>query len=74
MVAGKRERQKGSVKWYNASKGFGFITTDEEGREVFVHFMDIRMDGFKRLEEGQRVIFDITPTERGLQAINVTPL
>ena len=64
---------KGTVKWFNAQKGFGFITNDEGGEDVFVHFSGIVSDGFKTLEEGQAVTFDVTEGERGPQAINVSP-
>jgi CspA family cold shock protein len=61
---------KGTVKWFNAEKGFGFITTDK-GNDVFVHFSAIQGNGFKTLEEGQAVSFDITQGQRGDQATNV---
>ncbi len=61
---------KGTVKWFNADKGFGFITT-EGGDDIFVHFTSIQGDGFKSLDEGQAVSFDITQGNRGLQASNV---
>lgn len=60
----------GTVKWFNGEKGFGFITTDE-GVDVFAHFSQIRKEGFKTLEENQRVTFDVTETEKGLQAENI---
>lgn len=63
---------KGTVKWFNGEKGFGFITDEATGKDVFVHFSGIVAEGFKTLEEGQNVTFDTTETERGLQAINVT--
>lgn len=62
---------KGTVKWFNAQKGFGFITNNETGEDVFVHFSGIATDGFKSLDENQDVEFDITQGARGLQAINV---
>lgn len=60
----------GTVKWFNADKGFGFITVDG-GEDVFVHFSAIRSTGYRTLEEGQRVSFDITQGNRGFQAENV---
>ena len=60
----------GIVKWFNAEKGFGFITTDN-GNDVFVHFSAIQGDGFKTLDEGQAVSFDIEQGNRGDQATNV---
>ncbi|KAF5040848.1 cold-shock protein [Sedimentibacter sp. B4] len=62
---------KGTVKWFNAEKGFGFITRDN-GNDVFVHFSAIQGNGYKSLEEGQAVSFDITQGSRGDQAANVT--
>ena len=61
---------KGTVKWFNEEKGFGFITA-ENGSDVFVHFLAIKADGFKRLEEGQKVTFETAEGQRGLQAQNV---
>lgn len=61
----------GTVKWFNAQKGFGFITT-EDGKDVFVHFSGITQTGFKTLEQGEKVNFDLTQGEKGDQAINVT--
>ena len=63
----------GKVKWFNAEKGYGFITTDE-GNDVFVHYSAIKVDGFKTLDEGQAVSFDITESDRGPQASNVVKL
>ncbi|EGD48156.1 cold-shock DNA-binding domain protein [Ruminiclostridium papyrosolvens DSM 2782] len=60
----------GIVKWFNAEKGFGFITVDG-GEDVFVHFSSIQSSGYKSLDEGQRVNFDIEKGQRGLQATNV---
>ena len=65
--------QKGKVKWFNAEKGFGFIET-EEGTDVFVHFSAIQSEGFKTLEEGQAVTYDLTQGTRGMQAANVVKL
>lgn len=63
---------KGTVKWFNAQKGFGFITNDENGEDVFVHFSGIVTDGFKTLDEGQKVSFEMTEGARGMQAVNVS--
>ena len=62
---------KGTVKWFNNQKGYGFIT-DEEGKDVFVHFSGLNMEGFKTLNEGQKVEFNLTDGEKGLQATDVT--
>jgi len=64
---------QGRVKWFNAEKGYGFIET-EEGSDVFVHFSAIQAEGFKTLEEGQAVEFDIVQGARGPQAANVVKL
>ena len=64
---------KGTVKWFNAKKGFGFIS-DEEGKDVFVHFSALQMDGFKVLEECDEVEFEVIDGEKGPQAANVTKL
>ena len=61
---------RGTVKWFNNQKGFGFIT-DSEGKDIFVHYKGINMEGFKSLEEGQEVEFDETMTDKGPQAVNV---
>ncbi|MDR0714536.1 MAG: cold-shock protein [Bacteroidales bacterium] len=61
---------KGTVKWFDPGKGFGFILT-EEGNEVFVHYSEIAKEGFKTLDQGQKVTFEITDGKKGLQAINV---
>jgi CspA family cold shock protein len=65
------ERIIGTVKWFNGSKGYGFIER-EGGEDVFVHYSAIQGDGFRNLEEGQRVEFDIEQGEKGPQAVNVT--
>ncbi len=64
---------EGTVKWFNASKGFGFIETDE-GTDVFVHYSAIKTDGYKSLEEGARVKFDIVEGNKGPAADNVVTL
>ncbi|HKL99759.1 MAG TPA: cold-shock protein [Mobilitalea sp.] len=63
--------KNGTVKWFNAKKGFGFIS-DEEGNDVFVHFSALQMDGFKVLEEGDSVQFEVVKGDKGPQAANVT--
>ena len=60
----------GKVKWFNAEKGYGFITSDE-GKDIFVHYSAIQADGFRSLEEGQKVSFEIVESDRGQQAANV---
>ena len=65
---------KGTVKWFNAQKGYGFITNESTGEDVFVHFSAIQGEGFKTLEEGQQVSFDIEEGPRGKQACNVVKL
>ena len=61
----------GTVKWFNESKGFGFITPEDGSKDVFVHFSAIQADGFKTLNEGQKVDFEIIDGARGPQAANV---
>ena len=64
---------KGTVKWFNNQKGYGFIS-DEEGNDVFVHYTGLNMEGFKTLEEGQAVEFEVVNGTKGPQATNVTKL
>jgi CspA family cold shock protein len=66
-------KEQGTVKWFNASKGYGFIQR-QTGEDVFVHFSAIHMDGYKSLNEGQAVEFEVTKGPKGLQAENVTSL
>ena len=73
MVQKEDIMKKGTVKWFNAKKGYGFLC-DEEGNEIFVHFSAIVMDGFKVLEEGMPVQFDIVEGAKGPQAANVVKL
>jgi CspA family cold shock protein len=65
---------QGSVKWFNAEKGFGFIAQDDGGADVFVHYSAIQSQGYRTLEEGQRVEFEITKGPKGPQAEQVVPL
>ena len=64
---------KGTVKWFNNQKGYGFIS-DEQGNDVFVHYSGLNMDGFKSLDEGASVEFDVVDGAKGHQAVNVTKL
>lgn len=68
--------KKGTVKWFNAEKGYGFLSNDEGGEDVFVHFSAIQTDGYRTLEEGQKVEFEEEMDERKgkLRAVNVKPL
>ncbi|MDO5663160.1 MAG: cold shock domain-containing protein [Brachybacterium sp.] len=65
---------QGSVKWFNAEKGYGFIELDGGGSDVFVHHSKIDMDGYRQLQEGQRVEFEVTQGDKGPQAADVRPL
>ncbi|TCK98769.1 CspA family cold shock protein [Natranaerovirga hydrolytica] len=65
--------KKGTVKWFNAKKGFGFIT-DELENDIFVHFSAINMEGFKTLDEGEKVQYEIEESEKGPQASNVSKI
>ena len=66
--------QQGTVKWFNGEKGYGFITPDDGGQDVFVHFSAIQTNGYRTLDDGQRVQFDTTSGQKGPQAENVTPV
>jgi CspA family cold shock protein len=63
----------GTVKWFNDAKGFGFITPDDGGDDLFAHFSEIRADGFKSLQENQKVTFDVKQGPKGKQAANIKP-
>jgi CspA family cold shock protein len=65
---------KGTVKWFNSQKGFGFILPDDGEKEVFVHYSSIQDDGYKSLDEGQSVEFEITDGPKGAQALNVVKI
>lgn len=70
-LGGNKEMENGKVKWFNAEKGFGFIQRDS-GSDVFVHFSALNMDGYKTLQEGQAVQFEVVEGAKGLQAANVS--
>jgi len=65
---------QGTVKWFNGEKGFGFISPDDGSKDVFVHFSAIAADGYRSLDENQRVEFEATQGQKGLQAENVRPI
>ena len=65
---------QGTVKWFNAEKGFGFISPDDNGPDVFVHYSEIQSSGYRSLEENQKVSYTVTAGTKGPQATQVTPL
>ena len=69
-----QEMASGTVKWFNDAKGFGFITPDQGGEDLFAHFSAIQGNGFKTLKEGQKVTFDVTTGQKGQQAGNIYPV
>ncbi|WP_184011206.1 MULTISPECIES: cold-shock protein [unclassified Paraburkholderia] len=66
--------ETGVVKWFNDAKGFGFITSDVGGEDLFAHFSEIRSESFKSLKENQRVSFEVKTSPKGKQAANIQPL
>lgn len=74
MVTNMAGEQTGTVKWFNDEKGFGFITPDGGGDDLFVHFKSIEADGFKSLKEGQKVSFVAEKGQKGMQAARVRPV
>jgi CspA family cold shock protein len=70
----ERNMSEGTVKWFNAEKGFGFITPDEGGTDIFVHYTAVQAKGFRSLEEHQRVSFEVVQGPKGPQAANVLKL
>ena len=74
MWTGRSQVATGTVKWFNDSKGFGFITPTDGGQDLFVHFSAIAASGFKSLKEGQQVSFEIVDGPKGKQAANVSPV
>jgi len=73
-ASGMSDRVRGKVKWFNASKGYGFLERQDGESDVFVHYSAIQGEGFRSLEEGQAVEFTIAKTDKGLQAENVNKL
>lgn len=64
----------GTVKWFSAEKGYGFITPDEGGKDVFVHYSAIQAEGYRSLNEGQKVEYEVVQGQKGPQAANVKPI
>jgi CspA family cold shock protein len=64
----------GKVKWFNNAKGYGFVNTDGSTEDLFAHYSAVKVDGYKTLKAGQRVMFDIVQGPKGLHAINITPV
>jgi CspA family cold shock protein len=71
LLEGAGSMASGTVKWFNPEKGYGFITPDDGGKDLFVHYSAIQSDGFKTLNEGQKVEFEVTEGQKGPQAVNV---
>jgi CspA family cold shock protein len=70
----EQDMATGTVKWFNADKGFGFIAPDDGGEDVFAHFTAIQSSGYRSLNENQKVEFDVEQGQKGLQAANIRPL
>ena len=73
-VEGNWNMETGIVKWFNDAKGFGFITSDSGGEDLFAHFSEIRSEGFKSLKENQRVEYQVQQGQKGPQAVEIVPL
>jgi CspA family cold shock protein len=73
-LEGENDMAEGTVKWFNADKGFGFIAPDGGGADLFAHHSEINSNGFRSLDENQRVAFDVTQGQKGPQASNIRPL
>ncbi len=73
-MTGNKNMPEGTVKWFNADKGYGFISPAEGGDDLFVHFSAIQVQGYKSLDEGQRVSFNVGQGQKGPQATEVVPL
>lgn len=69
---GSGTKATGTVKWFNDAKGFGFVTPDDGGEDLFAHFSSIQMPGFKTLKEGQKVAYEVIQGPKGKQALNIT--
>ena len=65
---------KGKVKWFNSTKGFGFIEPEDGGEDIFIHFSEIIMDGYKQLNEGQPVEYEMEQSDKGFKATDIKPL
>ncbi|ADU91017.1 cold-shock protein [Taylorella equigenitalis] len=72
-VSSNSNRVTGTVKWFNDTKGFGFVTPEGSNEDLFIHFSSIQMEGFKTLKENQKISFEITEGPKGKQAINIQP-
>jgi CspA family cold shock protein len=70
----KQKMATGTVKWFNDTKGYGFISPDDGGDDLFAHFSEIQAEGFKSLQDGQKVSFEVTQGKKGLQASNIRPV